>query len=87
MSPCYLFANGIKNQLRFYYAAWLPNTVVNSGDVGYQDHNLYSQATLCILNIKECKIGEDKDTFQISCFAKSGVMFRNFKGTAEISFY
>lgn len=42
-TPAELYVNGIKKKLKNYWAAWLPNSKFNLGDVGTLDGNIFKK--------------------------------------------
>lgn len=72
-TPQEVYVNGIKNQLNNYYAAWLPSTRFQLGDVGFLTGNLFNKVTsLENLGI-EFKELSDSDSTKIEYVSESGV--------------
>lgn len=90
-NPAELYVNGIKRKLMDYYAAWLPNDVLELGDVGVltgggwlQRGNLFRQET----NLKDLGISfnaqSNKASTPINLASNSGVSI-SFKAAGELS--
>ncbi|MFB2968467.1 hypothetical protein ACE1CD_05810 [Aerosakkonema sp. BLCC-F183] len=72
-TPQEVYVNGIKKQLNNYYAAWLPSTKFQLGDVGFLTGNLFNKVTsLENLGIS-FKESPDHDSTKIEYVSESGV--------------
>lgn len=72
-TPQKIYVNGIKKQLKNFYAAWLPSTRFKLGDVGTLNGNLFEKVTsLDNLGIS-FKESRDRDSTKIEFVSESGV--------------
>ncbi|MEG4323300.1 MULTISPECIES: hypothetical protein [unclassified Microcoleus] len=72
-TPQEVYVNGIKKQLNNYYAAWLPSTRFQLGDVGFLTGNLFNKVTsLENLGIS-FRESPDQDSTKIEYVSESGV--------------
>jgi hypothetical protein len=81
-TPADLYVNGIKEKLHNYFAAWLPNQVLQLGDVGVLDGNFFVR----ISSLKEMDIDfairDDPDPSPIDYVSEKGVSV-TFKAAGE----
>ena len=75
LTPADLYTQGIRNKFRDYYATWLPNKLLNVGDVGELKGDTFQKLT----HLDELKIPykiEDEGHFEsIDCTSGKDVTF------------
>jgi hypothetical protein len=82
-TPAELYTDGIKKKLKNYYAAWLPGTDLELGDVGVLEGNIFTKLTsLKNLGISFKKRPDRATTGKIEYVSESGVS-RIFKAAGE----
>jgi hypothetical protein len=80
-----LYVNGIRKRLNNYFAAWMPNTQHELGDVGVFDGNFFIKVTsLQELNIPFAK-REDKDSTTPINFVSTSDVKKTSKSSADIN--